>query len=336
MTDAPDPAAALRLALADEPDLDGAMAAGRRLSQTTLPDLLGDLATALKEGRDRDAETLFRTLVDRYEGEQIEERSRLVRFRTAIAGPGVGYGASQRLQEYMRTAATADAKRVQTMADVGGFLEDQTSENAPSRSEAVTTVRETRSLEQALTEDLTGASAVADTVSLPPKLALVALDASGGLAVDTTGQVTVAVRNVGDEAVTEVSLSLSAREGLLPGTDAVSLGRLAADQTTERTVELEATATGEHLLEATAEGRTAAPASRSVLVSVTDSADSPSPTPSNPYDTNGDGTIQAREVLGVIAAFNDGTISDPAAVLAVIREFNDDQNWADVGADLPA
>ncbi len=54
----------------------------------------------------------------------------------------------------------------------------------------------------------------------------------------------------------------------------------------------------------------------------------------NPYDGNGDGDIQPREVLAVISAYNDGADLSARDVLAVIAAYNGDGTWADVEADL--
>lgn len=316
--------AAFRSAI-DDGDLGAAAAVAEGLQSVSITERLDRLATAIAERRYDDAEVQFQALVDQYARDRAETRRRVAAARSAQTLDSLSVDDRQALAEYTRTVTATRATRAQVLSRVGELLVERTGSRQQPGAVA-DTVETAKSREQTRQSRRSSATSVVDSASIPATLAIRSVTLTPErLSPGETTSVRVELTNVGDGTATDVTatVSLSAT-----GSSQLTYGDVGPGTRAERSLDLTPTESGTRTVSVEAVAGETATVSRSETLVVDGGAAPPSDLRAR-FD-DGDGTIQAREVLRMISAYNSGTDVTAREVLAVIDAFNRDAGWSSV------
>lgn len=218
-------------------DLPRAIESGMRLRQAepSPGDLLDQFREAVRTGERERARTLLNTLMDRYEERRAEETARLERSKLARSKRVTDTEARRTLNAHNETALEVFATRAQFLPLAAAYIELP----APSDERRRKLLALTDTLtdgEATLQSDADDAGTVVDTVSLPPSIALLAVQpAPDRIQVGGTATLSITVGNPGDGTAGEVTASVSTDGGVSVGSKHVSFGPIDAGQrVTER------------------------------------------------------------------------------------------------------
>jgi hypothetical protein len=318
----------------EDGDAERALQIGAELTET--PEdrltLLERFIDAVERGEDQRAETVFRSYMSQVERQRAERRATLDR-ATAARNQSGDRDERARLQEYMQTESAAGTQQTElAMLASKLFAERRRGDDGQVPGElrpaVVDAARRQLDRERAVKGGRETVESITETTEVPPTLSVVDV-ADTPLSVDAGDAVSTAVtvENIGDSEATGVRVSGASDSDLSVSVAGDDLGTVAAGSSRTVDVSVQAGTAGERTASVVVESDNAERVREQFSVSVV--ADAGSGLAAR-FD-DGDGIIDAREVLQVIEAYNDdGSDLVVQDVLRVITEYNAEQQWENV------
>ena len=318
-------AAAFRQVVEDvDGDLGAVLEAHGRLQSASSGALLTDLRAAVEAGRDDDAATLLETLGERYRDDTTETKAAATASAARFA---TDLDVATDLGQVITTISEIQLLRSQVLTETAALLKG--AETAPDRSAIATRIEEASEKEEALDRALDRAETLTGSLSLPANLVLTGTETPDGpIAVGESTTLAVSLANVGDTAATEVSVDIDLPSGLTADTTTFDLGAVEDETTVTQSVTADTVSvySVDVLVTSDNAGQTR---ETTTLVTTETAGDEGDDSELDRFDTNGNGRIDAPELLSAIAAHSTGeTIGgEPVTfgdIRAVVVAYNTD------------
>jgi uncharacterized repeat protein (TIGR01451 family) len=314
--DAPRRAAAFRQVVEEvNDDLEAVVEAHKRLQNANAATLLTDLKAAVREGRDDDATTLLETLGKRYRDDTAETKAAATASAARFA---TDLDTATDFAQVITTISETQLLRSQVLTETAALLED--AETAPDRSAIATRIERASEKEEALDRALDRVETLTGSLSLPANLVLTGVETpDGSVAVGESTVLTISLANVGDTTATNVSVDIDLPSGLTADTTTFDLGAVENERTVSQSVSADAVSV--YSVDVIVTSDNASETRETATLVTTEAADSEGDDSGlDRFDTNGNGRIDAPEVLDALVAYStDETIGGETVTFGDIR-----------------